>query len=492
MAKATYLAILFAPERAAVKQAVLNHLSTIAERISEPTINKKGDETYQMRLKGGFDFVVRVFGEKKAASQARTMRSMYKPASFNNEYLYERIMYRIEKSTGVIECECTSNNTLSEAALQEFQKGIDSLLLAAAREADGLVRLTNLDIRNGSNELVYNLEGVNEQYSESTPEEFNNYFDADEVLGQKFTQMSLGKVSLPTGEISVCDALITLEEAYGSQPLAHRVKPGEYEVDAAVVTPNGDCPLIAAVRICFTDAPAVRYDPAQANEIFTHKTPVNAKGKTDVETNLSLFLYLDSGLACICDQKAKEAAAHALDEYEKTTDEEHAYAYNYFENLIATNASKDLFDQNGLEVPREYADDIFCLNWSIPKTDYQAPVFYAGYGDGAYPVWFGFDEDGRVCSLLTGFIDLKEELYDDPPKKKPSIANPLLLMFAALIFGGLSINGLMTGELLKVKGFDVHPAITLAVAIVMLIGGGRYLVSSIKAHRSLRTDRLRN
>jgi hypothetical protein len=44
------------------------------------------------------------------------------------------------------------------------------------------------------------------------------------------------------------------------------------------------------------------------------------------------------------------------------------------------------------------------LNWQIPGTDYHVPIF----GDGFYPVWFGFDADDNIYSLVVQFIDVKD------------------------------------------------------------------------------------
>ena len=49
------------------------------------------------------------------------------------------------------------------------------------------------------------------------------------------------------------------------------------------------------------------------------------------------------------------------------------------------------------------------LNWTIPGTDWQMPLFQSGYGDGYYPVYLGFDREARVCQLVIHFIDAEED-----------------------------------------------------------------------------------
>ena len=41
------------------------------------------------------------------------------------------------------------------------------------------------------------------------------------------------------------------------------------------------------------------------------------------------------------------------------------------------------------------------------RNDFAA--FSSGYGDGAYPSYFGFDEDGKPCVLVTDFLVLEEQ-----------------------------------------------------------------------------------
>ena len=58
---------------------------------------------------------------------------------------------------------------------------------------------------------------------------------------------------------------------------------------------------------------------------------------------------------------------------------------------------------------REYGD---WLNWNIPNTDRNVPIFASGWGDGAYPSYFGYDAEGNVCGVYIHFIDVAEE-YDE-------------------------------------------------------------------------------
>ena len=47
--------------------------------------------------------------------------------------------------------------------------------------------------------------------------------------------------------------------------------------------------------------------------------------------------------------------------------------------------------------------------WRIPGSECDFPVFSSSWGDGFYPVYFGYDTCGDVCGVYIHFIDVKEE-----------------------------------------------------------------------------------
>ena len=43
----------------------------------------------------------------------------------------------------------------------------------------------------------------------------------------------------------------------------------------------------------------------------------------------------------------------------------------------------------------------------MPDTDCNLPLFSSGWGDGYYPVYFGYDTKGEVCAVYVRFIDIE-------------------------------------------------------------------------------------
>ena len=40
-------------------------------------------------------------------------------------------------------------------------------------------------------------------------------------------------------------------------------------------------------------------------------------------------------------------------------------------------------------------------------TDCNLPIFSSGWGDGYYPVYFGYDAKGEICAVYVRFIDIE-------------------------------------------------------------------------------------
>lgn len=71
----------------------------------------------------------------------------------------------------------------------------------------------------------------------------------------------------------------------------------------------------------------------------------------------------------------------------------------------------DLLEENAKAHPQYQGDCGDWLNWTVPDTDCNLPIFASGWGDGSYPVYFGYDEKDEVCGVYLQFIDIAES-YD--------------------------------------------------------------------------------
>ena len=67
----------------------------------------------------------------------------------------------------------------------------------------------------------------------------------------------------------------------------------------------------------------------------------------------------------------------------------------------------DLLEENAQAHPKYQGDCGDWLNWTVPGTDCNLPIFASGWGDGYYPVYFGYDAKGKVCAVYVRFIDIE-------------------------------------------------------------------------------------
>ena len=67
----------------------------------------------------------------------------------------------------------------------------------------------------------------------------------------------------------------------------------------------------------------------------------------------------------------------------------------------------DLMEENAKAHPKYQESHGDWLNWTIPGTDCNLPVFSSGWGDGYYPVYFGYDAKGEICAVYVRFIDIE-------------------------------------------------------------------------------------
>ena len=70
----------------------------------------------------------------------------------------------------------------------------------------------------------------------------------------------------------------------------------------------------------------------------------------------------------------------------------------------------DLLEENAKAHPQYQGDCGDWLNWTVPDTDCNLPIFASGWGM-VYPVYFGYDEKDEVLGVYLQFIDIAES-YD--------------------------------------------------------------------------------
>lgn len=188
---------------------------------------------------------------------------------------------------------------------------------------------------------------------------------------EKIEEQPLGLLNLPTGKIVANDPLCF----YETEPFEKTVKPGRYPVILYVQHIEDDR-RVAFAEIRFTEKLPVGFELAlikgqdaeklSEDEYYGYGVDSGTGGFMD-ELTCNEFVALieptDDGM---------------LPELEKALSDSYVYTYS-------------------------------TANYTLSGTDNNLTVFSSGYGDGCYPSYWGYDEKGGLCCLITDFETVDEE-----------------------------------------------------------------------------------
>ena len=210
------------------------------------------------------------------------------------------------------------------------------------------------------------------------------YFTEKKIQDEDLDILDIGTVHFPTGTILACDPLTELGEA---RPFLQTVPAGTYPASICVCIRSE---RYACVKVAITDHKPVRYD-------------MGVVGNEDLDENLEEDEYfgfsVDAGMGGILDIKTQEE----FNKYwaQREAEEEDIDVYN--------DLFYDLLEENSKVNPKYQQEEGDWVNWEIPETDCNILIFTAGWGDGVYPTYFGFDNEGKICSIYIWLIDLAKE-----------------------------------------------------------------------------------
>ena len=219
------------------------------------------------------------------------------------------------------------------------------------------------------------------------PTDLETYFISNEILGQKMETMKIGNVSLPSGKIVVRDPLVYLSS--DEKPYFIQAPKGNFPVTVAVVKSEDWGDRYVVVKVEFTKEKPVVYREAL----------IGIEDLEDVTEDDFFGFSVDAGLGCITDAEVLPF----VDQFVAETEVDNVYD-DYF---------ADIFAQSYRDFPDNQRDAGDWINWTVPNTDYQIPMFASGFGDGSYPVYFAYDANNEICGLYIQFIDIELALSED-------------------------------------------------------------------------------
>ncbi len=216
------------------------------------------------------------------------------------------------------------------------------------------------------------------------------YFKEKVIGNMGVDVLDIGVVHIPTGTIFACDPLVELED---TPPFMQTIPPGAYPVKICVVHSEKYGDRYACVKVEISKEKPVRYE-------------LGMTGKENLNEELCDDDYfgfgVDAGMACVADiQTQKAFKIYWAKRLEEDPD------IDPYNDLFC-----DLLEENAKNNPKYQNSHGDWLNWTVPDTDCNLPIFASGWGDGYYPVYFGYDAFDNVCAVYLRFIDIEVSYKD--------------------------------------------------------------------------------
>ena len=208
----------------------------------------------------------------------------------------------------------------------------------------------------------------------------------EKVIGNREVDvLDIGAVHFPSGTIFACDPLVELED---TPPFIQTIPAGTYPVKICVVPSEKYGDRYACVKVEVSREKPVRYE-------------LGMTGKEDLDEELDEDGYfgfgVDAGMGCVADIQTQ--AAFKTYWAKRLEEDPDIDPYN---DLFC-----DLLEENAKACPKYQLSHGDWINWTVPDTDCNLPIFASGWGDGYYPVYFGYDTKGKVCAVYVRFIDIE-------------------------------------------------------------------------------------
>ena len=235
------------------------------------------------------------------------------------------------------------------------------------------------------------------------------FWDPEDRKTYEIDVLEVGHLALPTGSMIVHDPL-TLHPKLKPAPLRGSAPRGRWPAELSIareVTPGGlGSGVVASARVRFSQAPAVKWSAAAE------------------EDGEPFHFGVDAGRIAVFDRAALERAPS----YEAVT----------------AAAEKVAMDRTG-EVLR------------LPGGGHML-VSDAGYGDGAYPAWWGMDQSGAKVELVVEFDVLVRNRWSEVDVPMGLLRKPGRVMTPSLSRAGVSLEVVPPDDLPSVGRRSAAPA----------------------------------
>lgn len=220
--------------------------------------------------------------------------------------------------------------------------------------------------------------------------DLEGYFNEKVIAGMEVDVLDIGSVHLPTGNFFACDPMFELVK---TPPFLQTVPAGTYPVKVCVVPSKEFGDRYACVKVVIRDEKPVSYELGMTGE----------ENLDDLEEESFFGFGVDTSTGCIADVQAQPAFKAYWDKRE--AEEPDIDLYNgLFEGLLMESA----------KAHPKYQDQLGkWANWEVPGAGCNLVVFETGWGDGCYPVYFGYNAKREVCAVYVPLINIEESYQEE-------------------------------------------------------------------------------
>lgn len=214
--------------------------------------------------------------------------------------------------------------------------------------------------------------------------DYNTYFSGKK---ENMSVIDISKISVVSGRLTAMD-YSDADFASEDDTLLYteNIPNGEYDVKASVVDHGKGGHRIAAAKI-----------------EFTHESPVTFKMALYENQDISKLddgqfygFSVDSGFALIADARVLDEYCAVLKEFGEENENAEFPSIDYYETHLE-GLLQDAYDKYP-------GYDLDFIDFTVPGTEHHITFLSSGYGDGTYPVYFGYSESGELCCAVVQFI----------------------------------------------------------------------------------------
>jgi hypothetical protein len=216
------------------------------------------------------------------------------------------------------------------------------------------------------------------------PDEVEIPFDLKSEMDEReLIKVHAGDVNLPTGRIIVADPFLAYEQA----AFTKTVEPDKYPVYIYISEIDKLHHRIAYAKIKFRAESATRWVLALTEDITIDEID-------ELEEDEYFGFDVESGLAGFMDEETRNEFTTKLDKLYESDEE-----YDYYEAVLAeefkaysgkNNFSRELGDWNDHKIAADNDNNIV--------------MFSAGWGEGYFPAYWGYNDNGDLVELAVDFL----------------------------------------------------------------------------------------